>query len=169
MKQMTKDNNQYRLESDSMGEVKVPIDAYYAAQTGRSIKNFPICNDNAGHKMPKEMVEAMIMVKKSAAMANQELLQKDPEAKNFKKYSTDIAQKIIDSADEILGNFDWFYENHFPLVVWQTGSGTQTNMNCNEVIASVANEKATGKKGGKEPVHPNDHVNLGQSSNDTFP
>ena len=77
--------------------------------------------------------------------------------------------KIVEAVDEILSKFEWFYENHFPLVVWQTGSGTQTNMNVNEVIASVANEKATGKKGGKSPVHPNDHVNLGQSSNDTFP
>jgi len=158
-----------RVETDSMGEVEVPGDSYYGAQTGRSIKNFPICNDDDGHKMPKEMVKAMIMVKKSAALANQEIMQSDSDAKNYKKYSVDIAQKIIDSADEILGNFDWFYDNHSHLVVWQTGSGTQTNMNCNEVIAGLANEKATGKKGGKEPVHPNDHVNLGQSSNDTFP
>ncbi len=161
--------NQTRLESDSMGEIEVPADAYYGAQTARSVKNFPICNDNAGHKMPKEMVEAMILVKKAAALANQEIMQNDKTAKSYQKYSDDIASKIIDSADQILANFDWFYENHFPLVIWQTGSGTQTNMNCNEVIAGLANEKATGQKGGKSPIHPNDHVNLGQSSNDTFP
>ena len=93
----------------------------------------------------------------------------DPKSDEFKKFSPDLADKIVEAVDEILQKFEWFYENHFPLVVWQTGSGTQTNMNVNEVIASVANEKATGKKGGKSPVHPNDHVNLGQSSNDTFP
>lgn len=169
MKEMTKQSNDFRLESDSMGEIKVPAQAYYGAQTARSIKNFPICNDNAGHKMPKEMVQAMILVKKSAALANQEILKNNPEAKSYQKYSDDIAQKIIDSCDKILSDFNWFYDNHFPLVIWQTGSGTQTNMNCNEVIASLANETATGQKGGKSPIHPNDHVNLGQSSNDTFP
>jgi fumarate hydratase class II len=169
MKQFKKEDKVTRIESDSMGEIEVPIDAYYGAQTARSIKNFPICNQNAGHKMPKEIVEAMILVKKAAALSNQEIMQSESGATNYKKYSNDIAQKIIDSADEILTDFDFFYENHFPLVIWQTGSGTQTNMNCNEVIAGLANEKITGKKGGKEPIHPNDHVNLGQSSNDTFP
>ncbi len=163
---MSKD---FRIETDSMGEVKVPSDAYYAAQTGRSIINFPICNDNAGHKMPKEMVKAMILVKKAAAVTNKELMKKDPKAKQFGKFSPQIADMIVDACDTILVDFDNFYANHFPLVVWQTGSGTQTNMNVNEVIAGVANEKATGKRGGKSPVHPNDHCNLGQSSNDTFP
>ena len=159
----------YRIETDSFGEIKVAADAYYAAQTQRSIHNFPICNENAGHKMPKEMVHAMLLVKKSAALASKDLMIANPEAKEFKKFSPDLADKIVDAVDTILEKFDWFYENHFPLVVWQTGSGTQTNMNTNEVIAGVANEKANGVKGGKSPVHPNDHCNLGQSSNDTFP
>lgn len=159
----------FRIETDSMGEIKVPEQAYYGAQTGRSIKNFPICNDNPGHKMPKEMIHAMLLVKKAAALTNKDLMAKDPDAKQFKKFSNDIADKIVDAVDTILADFDNFYQNHFPLVVWQTGSGTQTNMNTNEVIASVANEKVNGKKGGKDPIHPNDHCNLGQSSNDTFP
>ncbi len=167
---MTEKNNQnFRIETDSFGEIKVPADAYYAAQTERSKQNFPICNNNPGHKMPKEVILAMLYVKKAAALANKELMAKDSGSDEFKKFSADIADKIIDAVDTILAKFDWFYENHFPLVVWQTGSGTQTNMNVNEVIAGVANEKATGKKGGKSPIHPNDHVNLGQSSNDTFP
>jgi fumarate hydratase class II len=159
----------FRLETDSFGEIKVPADAYFGAQTQRSIQNFPICTDNAGHKMPKEVIYAMLLIKKACALTNKDLMAVDPKSDEFKKFSPDLADKIVDAVDEILKKFEWFYENHFPLVVWQTGSGTQTNMNVNEVIASVANEKATGKKGGKSPVHPNDHVNLGQSSNDTFP
>ena len=177
----------FRTENDSMGEVKVDANKYYGAQTQRSVQNFPICNNNAGHKMPKEVVEAMLFVKKAAAIANKSLMQKDPASTEFKKFSPEIADKIVDAVDTILGLkdeaqirkinnipagqgvFDWFYETNFPLVVWQTGSGTQTNMNVNEVIASVANEKVSGQKGGKTPIHPNDHVNLGQSSNDTFP
>ncbi|MDX2083064.1 MAG: lyase family protein, partial [Rickettsiales bacterium] len=148
----------FRIESDSFGEIKVPADAYYAAQTQRSIQNFPICTDNAGHKMPKEVVRAMLLIKKAAALTNKEIMLTDSKSDEFKKFSPDLADKIVAAVDEILLKFDWFYENHFPLVVWQTGSGTQTNMNVNEVIASVANEKATGKKGGKSPIHPNDHV-----------
>ncbi len=159
----------FRIETDSFGEINVPQDAYYGAQTQRSRQNFPICNDNAGHKMPKEVIHAMLLIKKAAALTNKELMAADPKSDEFKKFSPDIADKIVDAVDTILARFDWFYENHFPLVVWQTGSGTQTNMNVNEVIASVANEKVNGAKGGKSPVHPNDHVNLGQSSNDTFP
>ncbi|MBM5781929.1 MAG: class II fumarate hydratase [Pelagibacterales bacterium] len=159
----------FRIESDSFGEIQVPAEAYYAAQTQRSVQNFPIQNNNPGHKMPKEVIHAMLLVKKAAALTNKELMASDPKSDEFKKFSPDLADKIIDAVDTILAKFDWFYENHFPLVVWQTGSGTQTNMNTNEVIASVANEKVTGQKGGKSPVHPNDHVNLGQSSNDTFP
>lgn len=159
----------FRIESDSFGEIKVPADAYYAAQTERSRQNFPICNDNPGHKMPKEVIHAMLLIKKAAALTNKELMASDPKSDEFKKFSPELADQIVDAVDTILKKFDWFYENHFPLVIWQTGSGTQTNMNVNEVIASVANEKVTGKKGGKSPVHPNDHVNLGQSSNDTFP
>lgn len=161
--------NNFRIETDSFGEIKVPADAYYAAQTQRSAQNFPICNNNAGHKMPKEVIHAMLLIKKAAALTNKDLMATDPKSNEFKKFSPDLADKIVDAIDAILARFDWFYENHFPLVVWQTGSGTQTNMNVNEVIAGVANEKATGVKGGKSPVHPNDHVNLGQSSNDTFP
>ncbi len=159
----------YRIETDSFGEIKVPTDAYYAAQTQRSVQNFPICNNNPGHKMPKEVIHAMLLIKKAAALANKELMASDPKSDEFKKFSPELADKIVDAVNTILTRFDWFYENHFPLVVWQTGSGTQTNMNVNEVIASVANEKVNGTKGGKSPVHPNDHVNLGQSSNDTFP
>ncbi len=159
----------FRLESDSFGDIKVPLDAYYGAQTQRSIQNFPICVDNAGHKMPKEVIKAMLLIKKAAALTNKDLMKTDAESSEFKNFSPDIADKIVYAVDSILENFDWFYQNHFPLVVWQTGSGTQTNMNVNEVIASVANEKISGQKGGKSPVHPNDHVNLGQSSNDTFP
>lgn len=159
----------FRIETDSFGEIKVPKDAYYAAQTQRSVQNFPIQNHNPGHKMPKEVVHAMLLVKKAAALTNKDLMAMDPKSDEFKKFSPDLADKIVTSVDTILARFDWFYENHFPLVVWQTGSGTQTNMNVNEVIASVANEKVNGAKGGKSPVHPNDHVNLGQSSNDTFP
>jgi fumarate hydratase class II len=162
-------NKNFRIETDSFGEIKVPADAYYAAQTQRSVQNFPICNDNAGHKMPKEMVEAMLLVKKAAALTNKELMAKDSSSVEFKKFSPEIADKIVEAVDVILADFDNFYANHFPLVVWQTGSGTQTNMNVNEVIAGVANEKATGVRGGKSPIHPNDHCNLGQSSNDTFP
>ena len=159
----------FRLETDSYVEIKVPAESYYSAQTQRSIQNFPISTNNAGHKMPKEVIYAMLLIKKACALANKDLMAVDPKSDEFKKFSPDLADKIVEAVDEILNKFEWFYENHFPLVVWQTGSGTQTNMNVNEVIASVANEKATGKKGGKSPVHPNDHVNLGQSSNDTFP
>ena len=138
--------NDFRIETDSMGEVKVPKDAYYAAQTGRSIVNFPICSDNAGHKMPKEMVQAMVFVKKAAAVTNKDLMEKDPTAKQFGKFSVEIADMIIDACDTILADFDNFYENHFPLVIWQTGSGTQTNMNTNEVIVddSDSGYKETG-------------------------
>lgn len=159
----------YRVESDSMGEMQIPSEKYYGAQTQRSVQNFPICTENAGHKMPKEIIRAMLLIKKAAAVTNKGLMKSDPTSTEFKKFSPEIADKIVDAVDTILADFDNFYKNHFPLVVWQTGSGTQTNMNVNEVVASVANEKATGEKGGKSPVHPNDHVNLGQSSNDTFP
>jgi fumarate hydratase class II len=158
---------EFRIETDTMGEVKVPASKYYGAQTQRSIQNFPICVNT--HRMPKEVIKAMLLIKKGAAITNKEIVKKYPNDTEYKKYSPEIADKIIWAVDKILSEFDWFYQNEFPLVVWQTGSGTQTNMNVNEVIASVANEKETGKKGGKSPVHPNDHVNLGQSSNDTFP
>ena len=153
-------DNKFRIETDSFGDINVPANAYYGAQTQRSTQNFAICIDNKGHKMPKEMVKAMLYVKKSAALTNKEIMLDNPGAKEYNKFSEKTANLIDQSVDKILSDFDNFYENHFPLVVWQTGSGTQTNMNCNEVIASVANEIATGQKGGKEPVHPNDHCNL---------
>ena len=188
-------NNSFRVESDSMGELQIPFDKYYGVQTQRSINNFPICRENLGHRMPKEVVMAMLLIKKTAAITNKKILQNEQKtgkiSTEYKKFSVEIADKIIEAVDLILGIssmekldlirknnnnlsqevdiFEWFYQNHFPLVIWQTGSGTQTNMNVNEVIASVANEITTGVKGGKLPVHPNDHVNLGQSSNDTFP
>lgn len=144
--------NNYRIETDSFGEIKVENKFYWAAQTQRSLENFKI----GGQKMPKGLINALAILKKCAAEVNAELGGLKPE----------IATAISDAAGRVLqGEFD----QHFPLVVWQTGSGTQTNMNMNEVLASIANETLTGKRGGKSPVHPNDHVNMGQSSNDSFP
>ena len=143
---------EYRVETDSIGEINVEAQYYWGAQTQRSIENFKI----ADQKMPKEMIRALAILKRSAAKVHMDLgaLEKS------------VAEVIINSADRVLaGEFD----DNFPLVVWQTGSGTQSNMNMNEVLASISNEKLTGKKGGKSPVHPNDHVNMGQSSNDVFP
>lgn len=142
----------YRKESDSIGEIEVSDSVYWGAQTQRSLNNFKI----ADQKMPKELIKALAILKRSASVVNSELGLLDSK----------LASEIILAADRVIaGEFD----DNFPLVVWQTGSGTQTNMNMNEVLASIANEKLTGKKGGKSPVHPNDHVNMGQSSNDSFP
>ncbi len=146
---------EHRTENDTMGEIKVPSNRFYGAQTQRSLENFKIGTE----KMPPEVIKAFIYVKKTAAIVNGKL----------GELKQDITDKIVEACDEILAKFDDFYATEFPLVVWQTGSGTQTNMNVNEVIAGLANFKATGVKGGKSPVHPNDHVNRGQSSNDTFP
>ncbi len=141
-----------RTETDSIGEIDVPADRYWGAQTQRSIENFPI----GGETMPAPLIRALGLQKKAAAKTNMDLGALDK----------DIGAAIIQAADEILyGDLD----QEFPLVVWQTGSGTQTNMNANEVIAGRANEILNGTRGGKSPVHPNDHVNMGQSSNDTFP
>jgi fumarate hydratase class II len=141
-----------RIESDSMGTIEVPANAYYGAQTARSKMNFPI----GGERMPSEIVAAFGVLKKAAAQTNKELGDLDPK----------IADLIIRAADEVIaGKLD----DHFPLVVWQTGSGTQSNMNVNEVISNRAIELAGGELGSKKPVHPNDHVNRSQSSNDTFP
>jgi len=135
-----------------MGEIKVPADKYWGAQTQRSIENFRI----GGDKFPPELIRALGILKKASAMANQEL----------GTLSADKAALIIRAADEVIeGKLD----SHFPLVVWQTGSGTQTNMNANEVISNRAIEMASGAMGSKKPIHPNDDVNKGQSSNDTFP
>ena len=141
-----------RTETDSIGAIEVPADAYWAAQTQRSIENFPF---GSQERMPIGIVHAQAIVKQAAARVNV-------------KHGLDPAiAKVIDQVvEEILtGKLD----DQFPLVIWQTGSGTQTNMNVNEVIAGRANEILTGKRGGKSPVHPNDHVNMAQSSNDSFP
>jgi fumarate hydratase class II len=141
-----------RTETDSMGEIEVPADRYWGAQTQRSLHHFSIGTDH----FPRPMIRALGLLKKAAAQANVELGQLDAE----------LADLIIAAADEVIeGKLD----DHFPLFVWQTGSGTQTNMNVNEVISNRAIELAGGKLGSKKPVHPNDHVNRGQSSNDTFP
>jgi len=143
---------EYRIESDSMGEIKVPADKYYGAQTARSLMNFKI----GGERFPRELIRALGILKKAAALVNEEVGWLPAEK----------AKLIVQAADEVIaGKLD----EHFPLVVWQTGSGTQTNMNTNEVISNRAIELAGGELGSKKPVHPNDDVNKAQSSNDTFP
>lgn len=137
----------YRIEKDSMGEMKVPADRYWAAQTQRSYQNFKI----GGEIMPREITHAFGILKKSAAIANNRLGRLDDERLKY----------ISMAADEVISGS---LNDHFPLVVWQTGSGTQSNMNANEVIANRGNEIA-----GKKILHPNDHINMSQSSNDTFP
>src|SRR5262249_55553073 len=142
----------HRIEQDSLGDVEVPADKYWGAQTERSRRNFKI----GGQRMPIEVIYAFAVIKKATAIVNNELGLL-PEKK----------MKIIcEVCDEILGGK---LDVHFPLVVWQTGSGTQTNMNLNEVISNRAIEKLGGKLGSKDPIHPNDDVNKSQSSNDTFP
>ncbi|MDH4282335.1 MAG: class II fumarate hydratase [Myxococcales bacterium] len=141
-----------RVETDSMGPIEVPADKYYGAQTMRSRLNFRIGEE----RMPIEIVRAFGILKKAAAITNYELDNLDEELRDL----------IVRAADEVIeGKLD----DHFPLVVWQTGSGTQSNMNVNEVISNRAIELGGGKMGSKTPVHPNDHVNRSQSSNDTFP
>ncbi len=142
-----------RTETDSFGPIKVPADAYWGAQTERSVENFPF---GPREQLPAEIVHALGFIKQAAARVNARLAGLDPH----------IAEVIQQAAAEVArGDLD----NQFPLVIWQTGSGTQSNMNANEVIAGRANEILTGKRGGKDPVHPNDHVNKSQSSNDSFP
>src|SRR3972149_2520885 len=142
----------YRIETDSMGEIKVPSDKYYGAQTARSLMNFKI----GGDRFPRELIRALGILKKAAALTNKEL----------GILPAEKAELIVTAADEVIeGKLD----EHFPLVVWQTGSGTQTNMNANEVISNRAIELADGEMGSKKPIHPNDDVNKAQSSNDTFP
>ena len=149
---MNTENQNIRKESDSIGEIDVPADRYWGAQTQRSIQNFKI----GGEKMPKPLVRALGIQKKASAQSNLELGVLDQK----------LADAIIQAADEVI---DGLRTDEFPLVVWQTGSGTQSNMNANEVIANRAIEILGGEIGSKTPVHPNDHVNMGQSSNDTFP
>lgn len=142
----------YRIETDSMGEIQVPNDMYYGAQTARSLMNFKI----GGERMPKELIRAFGILKKAAALTNTEL----------GILSAEKAELIVKAADEVI---EGKLAEHFPLVVWQTGSGTQSNMNVNEVISNRAIEIAGGVMGNKKPIHPNDDVNKAQSSNDTFP
>ena len=141
-----------RTEADSMGEIEVPSDRYWGAQTQRSLHHFSIGDD----RMPTEVVRAFGILKKAAALVNLELGKLDEER----------ADLVVQAADEVI---DGTLDDHFPLSVWQTGSGTQSNMNANEVIANRAIELAGGELGSKDPIHPNDHVNMSQSSNDTFP
>jgi fumarate hydratase class II len=142
----------YRVETDTMGEIKVPTDKYYGAQTARSLMNFKI----GGERMPKELIRAFGILKKAAALTNKEL----------GILSAEKAELIVKACDEVIaGQLD----EHFPLVIWQTGSGTQTNMNVNEVVSNRAIEISGGVIGSKKPIHPNDDVNKAQSSNDTFP
>ncbi len=141
-----------RSETDSMGAIDVPADKYYGAQTARSLANFDI----GGEKMPTEIIHAFGILKKAAALANFRLGLLDEKTRDL----------IVEAADEVIAGK---LADHFPLVVWQTGSGTQSNMNVNEVISNRAIELAGGVMGSKKPVHPNDHVNMSQSSNDTYP
>uniref|UniRef100_A0A914VLS2 fumarate hydratase n=1 Tax=Plectus sambesii TaxID=2011161 RepID=A0A914VLS2_9BILA len=143
----------YRVEKDTFGDLNVPTDRYYGAQTARSMINFKIGGPE--ERMPLPLVHAFGVLKKASALVNQEYGLK-PE----------LAKAISNAADEVI---DGKLDDHFPLVVWQTGSGTQSNMNVNEVISNRAIEILGGELGSKTPVHPNDHVNMSQSSNDTFP
>ena len=141
-----------RKEKDSMGDMQIPDDAYYGAQTQRAVENFPI----SGITISKSMIQALGKIKRSAAIVNHELGLLDDDRKNA----------IVQASDEIIeGKFD----SQFPVDIYQTGSGTSSNMNCNEILSNRASEIMGGKIGTKDPVHPNDHVNLGQSSNDVIP
>ena len=141
-----------RKEFDSMGEISVPDDVYWGAQTQRSLENFKI----GGEKFSREFIRAYGILKKAAALVNQ----------NLGSLKSELSDSICKAAEEVI---DGKLDDQFPLVVWQTGSGTQTNMNFNEVIANRAIEIMDGELGKKTPVHPNDHVNMSQSTNDTFP
>ena len=141
-----------RTETDSFGPIDVPADRYWGAQTQRSLQNFRI----GGERMPAPLVRALGIQKKASALANMALGVLDQR----------LGRAIVEAAEEVI---EGTLADHFPLVVWQTGSGTQTNMNANEVISNRAIEKLGGEMGSKKPVHPNDHVNMGQSSNDSFP
>ena len=142
-----------RTEYDSLGAIEVPADAYWGAQTERSIANFPF---PAHERMPLGIIYGLAHVKRAAAKTH----------RFSGALPANIADSIITASDSILAGQ---HDDQFPLVIWQTGSGTQSNMNVNEVIAGIANEMLAGKRGGTTPVHPNDHVNMGQSSNDSFP
>ncbi len=141
-----------RTETDTFGPIEVPSDVYWGAQAQRSLGNFKI----GWEKQPASVIRALGIVKRAAAEANMKLKRLDPK----------IGETIIAAAQEVI---DGKLDAHFPLVVWQTGSGTQSNMNANEVISNRAIEMLGGVMGSKKPVHPNDHVNMSQSSNDTYP
>jgi fumarate hydratase class II len=141
-----------RTETDTFGPIEVPAERLWGAQTQRSLQNFRIGDE----RMPIPLIRALALVKQAAAEVNKDIGELEPR----------IADAIAAAAAEVV---EGKYDDEFPLVVWQTGSGTQSNMNMNEVLASLANERLGGKRGGKSPVHPNDHVNRGQSSNDSFP
>src|ERR1700738_3435413 len=141
-----------RLESDSMGQIEVPANVYWGAQTQRSLLHFNIGRDT----MPPELILAFGILKKACALVNQDLGKLPP----------DKTKLIVEAVDEVISGK---LNDQFPLRIWQTGSGTQTNMNVNEVISNRAIELAGGEMGSKKPIHPNDHVNMSQSSTDTFP
>src|ERR1700689_1580480 len=152
MSSSTESASRTRTESDSMGKIEVPANVYWGAQTQRSLLHFNIGRDT----MPPELIRAFGILKKACALVNQDL----------GKLPADKAQLITRAADEVIAGK---LHDQFPLRIWQTGSGTQTNMNVNEVISNRAIQLAGGEMGSKKPVHPNDHVNMSQSSNDTFP
>lgn len=149
---MNQESPKMRIESDSMGSVHVPVQVYWGAQTERSLRHFNIGND----RMPSEIIRAFGLLKKAAALVNNRL----------GKLPAEKVKLIVQAADEVI---DGKLSEHFPLSIWQTGSGTQTNMNVNEVISNRSIEIAGGELGSKTPIHPNDDVNMSQSSNDTFP
>src|SRR5580693_1300095 len=152
MSTLTEPTTKTRIESDSMGKIEVPANVYWGAQTQRSLLHFNIGRDT----MPPELIRAFGILKKACALVNQDL----------GKLPADKAKLITQAADEVIAGK---LNDQFPLRIWQTGSGTQTNMNVNEVISNRAIEMAGGELGSKKPIHPNDDVNMSQSSNDTFP
>src|SRR3984893_7630459 len=149
---MTETRQRTRVETDSFGPIDVPVDRYWGAQTERSRRNFRIGTE----RIPSPLIRALAVIKRAAAEVNHELGSLDARR----------TKAIVRAAQEVI---DGSLDEHFPLVVWQTGSGTQTNMNVNEVIAARANSMLGSRPGAKSPIHPNDHVNLSQSSNDCFP
>jgi len=149
---MNNKTSDFRTETDSFGTIEVPSDKYWGAQTQRSLQYFKIGDE----RLPRALIRALGIVKRCAALANAEVVNLDV---TTAQVIAEVAQQVID------GRLD----DHFPLVIWQTGSGTQSNMNANEVIANLACERLGGKLGSKIPVHPNDHCNRSHSSNDVFP
>ena len=147
-----KEAENYRTESDTFGEIRVPADRYWGAQTQRALENFPI----GDQRLPRPLIRALGIVKRCAAVINLSLGELEP----------GTGKAIVEAAGRVI---DGELDEHFPLVIWQSGSGTQSNMNTNEVIANLANQRLGGELGAKSPVHPNDHVNRGQSTNDSFP